>query len=135
MPIAEAQEEANTQIDQFDSNGEEEEAPKNKASKKSKGKARSTSPAEARRPTTEAELALLTASDGNAKEANHFDMKAIVKAEKLKGRKRNRKGKKGLGDKEDELQEGFQIDVKDDRFKALHEDPTFAIDPSNPRYV
>ena len=75
-----------------DSNGEEEEASKNKASKTSKGKARSTSPAEVRLPATEAELALLTASDGNAKEANHFDMKAIVKAEKLKGRKRNRKG-------------------------------------------
>lgn len=33
-----------------------------------------------------------------------------------------------------EAEEDFSIDVKDDRFKALHEDHQFAIDPSNPQF-
>jgi len=32
------------------------------------------------------------------------------------------------------LQEDFVIDVHDERFQALHENPQFAIDPSNPRF-
>lgn len=114
------------------SEDEEEETPKGRSTGKSKKNTRSASPQERAQPATEAELALLAAPDGTSKTAEHFNMKAIVKAEKTKGRKRNRKGKDN-GDKEDELQEDFKVDVKDDRFKALHEDPTFAIDPSNPR--
>ena len=34
-----------------------------------------------------------------------------------------------------ESQEDFILDVKDERFKALHEDHQFAIDPSNPQYI
>ena len=62
-------------------------------------------------------------------------MKAALKAEKTKGKKRKgKKGKKGEDDDQElELQEDFSIDVKDERFKALHEDHTFAIDPSNPQ--
>jgi len=59
-------------------------------------------------------------------------MKAVVRAEK----KRGRKGKKNKQASElEELQEDFSVNVKDDRFKALHEDYTFAIDPSNPQYA
>ena len=56
---------------------------------------------------------------------------------RVKGKKR--KGKKGKKDatREDgeanELQEDFAINVKDDRFKAVLDDHTFAIDPSNPQ--
>ncbi len=65
-------------------------------------------------------------------DGKHFDLKAILKAEK----KSKRKGKKKSKDAAptDETQPDFSIDVADSRFSVLHEDPTFAIDPSNPQY-
>ncbi len=90
----------------------------------------------ARVESTAEELALLAASDNPNGEVKHFDMKAVLRAEKKKGRKKKgKKGKKGADDGENEIQEDFSIDVKDDRFKAVLEDHTFAIDPSNPQYV
>lgn len=87
------------------------------------------------REVTAEELALLVASDNPNTEPRHFNLKSVIKAEKKKGRKGN-KGKKGKEDQEDqEIQEDFVINVKDDRFRALHEDHQFAIDPSNPQYV
>lgn len=120
--------------DEEDADEEENVEPINKG-KKSKGKAPRDISLEAEprvRATTE-ELALLAASDNPNGEPKHFDMKAVLKAEKAKGRKR--KGKRGKKDGEEatELQEDFAIDVKDDRFKAVLEDHTYAIDPSNPQ--
>jgi hypothetical protein len=86
-----------------------------------------------RKPSTKEELSLLVTPDQPGSEPRHFDMAAIIKAEKNKGK--NRKGRKKMmsGDNENELQDSFAIDVKDDRFRALHEDHAFAIDPSNPQ--
>ncbi|EJD04071.1 uncharacterized protein FOMMEDRAFT_121565 [Fomitiporia mediterranea MF3/22] len=129
------------------SESEEDEADlgksKNKKSKSSKSKSRREEEKDSEehteaRPATEAELELLVAPDDTSTARNHFDMKSILKAEKAKGKKKKKSkksGKKGpAGDGEDDVQEDFQIDVKDDRFKALHEDHTFAIDPSNPHF-
>ena len=80
------------------------------------------------------ELALLLASSNTNANPQHFDFKAVVKAEKDKGKKK-RKGKKGKDLDSNELQEDFVMDVQDERFKALHEDHQFAIDPSNPQCV
>lgn len=104
--------------------------------KKKKGKKLAEEEKEERRPSTKEELALLVGADALNSEPQHFDMKAVLKAEKKKGKKA-RKGKKGKGDDEgdNELQEDFQLDVTDDRFKALYEDHQFAIDPSHPQYV
>lgn len=68
-------------------------------------------------------------------EAKHFSMQDIIKAEKDAGKKKRKRSKKSKGvEKEVELgDEGFDINVKDDRFKVLHEEPAFAIDPSNPQ--
>lgn len=69
----------------------------------------------------------------------HFDMRAVVRADKVaKARgKLAKKMKKKLerGGHADETGEGFVLDVADTRFKAVHEDPAFAIDPSNPKCV
>ncbi|OCF36722.1 hypothetical protein I316_01318 [Kwoniella heveanensis BCC8398] len=73
----------------------------------------------------------------------NFSMKDILKSEKeesTKRRKRRRPGsnKKGAdadGDEKELGPEGWKIDVKDNRFKALHEDAEFAIDPSNPHFT
>lgn len=93
------------------------------------------SESEPRRVSTTEELALIADADNLSGEPRHFSMKAVLKAEKAKGNKKKDKKKKVkyIGG-EDEVQEDFSIDVKDDRFKAVHEDSTFAIDPSNPQY-
>ncbi|KAL1762296.1 hypothetical protein FB107DRAFT_198910 [Schizophyllum commune] len=84
--------------------------------------------------STTAELALVATSDNPHAEPAHFDMKAILKAEKKKGKKgRGKKRGKG-GEEEKDLQEDFTLDVNDERFKVLHEDPSFAIDPTNPQF-
>jgi len=61
-------------------------------------------------------------------------MAAIIKTEKNERKKRKERRKKTSGDDENELQYDFTIDVKDERFRALHEDHVFAIDPSNPHF-
>lgn len=71
----------------------------------------------------------------------HFSMRDILKAEKGQGKKRRRvkKGKNAelrAAEREEMLgPQGWKIDVKDNRFKALHEEAEFAIDPSNPQSV
>ncbi|KZW02680.1 hypothetical protein EXIGLDRAFT_744513 [Exidia glandulosa HHB12029] len=68
----------------------------------------------------------------------HFDMRAVVRADKVSKAKGKlaKKMKKKLerGGHADETGEGFMLDVADPRFGALHEDPAFAIDPSNPKF-
>ena len=54
-------------------------------------------------------------------------------SEKAKGKQRKQKKGKAAEQAENETQDDFEINVTDDRFKALHEDYTFAIDPSTPR--
>ncbi|KAF7793336.1 hypothetical protein EIP86_004448 [Pleurotus ostreatoroseus] len=128
--------------DESESDGKEEEvsAKKSKKDKKAKAKAKAQtehedSPETERHAATAEELALLAASDNPNGELKHFDMKAVLKAEKGKGKKHKRnKSKKNDGDEANELQEDFAIDVKDERFKAVLEDHTFAIDPSNPQF-
>lgn len=88
---------------------------------------------EAANKLAQAELELLVASDDDNDGAKHFDMRHILKAEKNAGKK-GRKGKKGAAE-EPVVKDSFEIDLKDDRFKSLHEDYDFAIDPTNPRYV
>ncbi|KAJ7492672.1 hypothetical protein FB451DRAFT_1336536 [Mycena latifolia] len=83
--------------------------------------------------STVEELSLLVSSDNPAAEPRHFDMKAILKAEKQAKRK-GKKAKKVAEDGGNEMQEDFTIDVNDSRFKVLHEDHAFAIDPSNPHF-
>ncbi|KAI0521316.1 hypothetical protein F5B22DRAFT_596474 [Xylaria bambusicola] len=63
---------------------------------------------------------------------DHFNMDEITRAEK----KKSKKGKKGKNKVEDHggLQEGFDMDVNDSRFKAVFESHEFAIDPSNPKF-
>jgi NUC153 domain len=127
-----------SQVDEFfgedSEDGEQEVAPaaagKQKAEPQSKG-------SEIQKikhvESTPAELELLVSSV--EPEPKHFDMRSVVRAEKVGSKSRGRIKKKNTDPKanEDEAQEGFAINVKDDRFKALHEDHAFAIDPTNPQ--
>ncbi|SCV71558.1 BQ2448_3146 [Microbotryum intermedium] len=104
-----------------------------KMSKREKREAKEREEAEAKK--SQASLELLVASDNDEDGAKHFDMRNIIKVEKSSG-KRNRhkkKGKKGAAE-EPQVEDSFKIDLKDDRFKSLHEDHEFAIDPTNPRF-
>jgi len=83
--------------------------------------------------STKEELSLLVAPDRLDSEPKHFDMAAIIKAEKGAQKKYTRRRKKNVSD-ENEIQNDFIIDVKDERFTALHEDHAFAIDPSHPNF-
>ncbi|KAI0032727.1 hypothetical protein K488DRAFT_78297 [Vararia minispora EC-137] len=122
------------QDDFFGESGEESEtdaAPTKKGKRTGKGDAER----EGRRLSTKEELSLLAAADGLDGEAKHFDMKAIIKAEKgKKGKKSKRAKREHDEDGSNELQGGFSIDVMDERFQAVHEDYHFAIDPSNPHF-
>ncbi|KAI0799008.1 hypothetical protein GGR55DRAFT_671417 [Xylaria sp. FL0064] len=81
-----------------------------------------------------AQLEKIMADDSRdqAEHLDHFDMDEITRAEK----KKSKKGKKGKNKVEDHggLQEGFDMDVNDDRFTAVFESHEFAIDPSNPKF-
>ena len=75
-------------------------------------------------------------------DGKHFDMQAILRAEKIssKPKKVLKKGKDRNKHKEatellEREKDKFEVDTKDDRFKRLHEDHEFALDPSNPRLV
>ncbi|THH16819.1 hypothetical protein EW146_g3892 [Bondarzewia mesenterica] len=119
------------------SEGEDESIvqPKKGRKKGKRGNNEDESEQEVRRPSTKEELSLLVDTDHPGAEPKHFSMKAVLRAEKKKGRK-GKKGKKSKEGEEgeNELQEDFMINVQDERFKALHEDHTFAIDPSNPHF-
>jgi hypothetical protein len=112
--------------------------------KQSKATRRAAKAAEAETSAQQrAELGLLVDSDSDEGGASrHFDMKAILKAEKEAGRvqkgKRKRKRRGAAGAKEDDgagAKDGFEVDVGDERFKPLFDDHRYAMDPSNPQCV
>ncbi|KAF5374810.1 hypothetical protein D9758_000334 [Tetrapyrgos nigripes] len=106
--------------DFFDAASDEEISKKKSKTREKKAAAGTVSSTDA--------LALIAETND---EPQHFDLKAVLKAEK-KGRVKGKKRK--AQDEEDEVQEDFEIDVHDARFKALHEDHQFAIDPTNPHF-
>lgn len=125
-----------------DDSAEEGDKPTPKADKKKqKGKKDLEAAIPSKQPSTAEELSLILAPDhaGPSNEPKHFDMKAVLKAEKEAKRKGKKpKGKKKNADntREDgEDGQDFTVNVADDRFNALYEQPEFAIDPSNPQYV
>lgn len=92
----------------------------------------------AEKASKRAELELLMADEDHilgqdGQKLSHFDMKQVVKAEKLKKVKKSKR-KKVMVEAEG-LQEDFEMDVKDPRFEAVFERHDFAIDPTNPRFV
>jgi hypothetical protein len=108
-----------------------------KAEKQKKREAKAAEAAE--KASKRAELELLMEDDDeilgqDGKKLSHFDMKQVVKAEKLKRVKKAKHKKKGLEQAEG-LQDDFEMNVKDPRFGAVFERHDFAIDPTNPRFI
>ncbi|KAI8645138.1 hypothetical protein BD408DRAFT_412314 [Parasitella parasitica] len=74
-----------------------------------------------------AELELLMDDDGKSE---GFNMKQVLKREKLE----KKKGKKGKKMAADLGEDDFEINVSDPRFAAVQESHHFAIDPTNPQF-
>ncbi|WWC70315.1 uncharacterized protein I206_104265 [Kwoniella pini CBS 10737] len=88
------------------------------------------------KPKEEDVLELIGSS---SKPDTNFSMKDIIKSEKdSKKRRRHKKSKKidETKEREEELgPNGWKINVSDPRFKAIHEEAEYAIDPSNPHFT
>ncbi|KAG8848263.1 pre-rRNA-processing protein esf1 [Serendipita sp. 405] len=122
----------------------DDDAPTSKRGKKQKG--------ETFDPATRAELALLVDDDEidvlgtgvGTRKAKHFDMNEIIRAEKKKEKggnsKWDKKKEKKKRKREDEganaraVEDEVELNMTDPRFKAVHEDHRFAIDPANPHF-
>ncbi|KAI8973770.1 hypothetical protein BDF20DRAFT_915173 [Mycotypha africana] len=101
-----------------------------KAEKKKKKRTRKRASKEEREQKAKerAELELLM---GDQAKSDGFDMKEVLKKEKLEKKKNGKKGKKT---EEPDTVDNFEIDVSDPRFAAIQESHHFAIDPTNPHF-
>ncbi|KAI8377558.1 uncharacterized protein BYT42DRAFT_570712 [Radiomyces spectabilis] len=104
---------------------------KDKKEKKDKKKKKSKLSKEERleQARQKAELSLLM-DDAEGK-GDGFDMKEVIRREKMEMRK-GKKAKKGK--KMQVEQDDFEINVNDPRFSAMQESHHFAIDPTNPHF-
>ena len=117
--------------DDLDENGKRiKVSSKEKLSKRARREAKEAE--EEADKAAQASLALMLDSESEGEGGKHFDMRSILKAEKNAGKKKIGKGKKG---KNIEIQkkDGFEINVKDERFAGVYDDSNYAIDPTNPR--
>ncbi|KAG1473856.1 hypothetical protein G6F56_000708 [Rhizopus delemar] len=92
---------------------------------KKKKKKRASKEEREQKARDRAELELLM---GDAQDEG-FNMKEVLKKEKMEKKKKGKKGKK-----EESTQDDFDIDVSDPRFAAIQESHHFAIDPTNPQF-
>lgn len=106
---------------------EEEGFGKTETKKEKKNKKKRASKQEREEKARErAELELLMDDDGKSE---GFNMKDVLKREKLEKKKKGKKSKLAEMGEDD-----FEIDVNDPRFSAVQESHHFAIDPTNPQF-
>ena len=107
-----------------------------KADKRAKREARAAEETASAVERTKLE-ALMADPSKDGEEINHFDIHALARAEKVRGKKAHRKQKLSARDREAlaaKEKDGFEMDVGDERFRDVFERSDFAIDPSHPRY-
>lgn len=78
--------------------------------------------------------------DDDDEDAQHFDLRDIVRAEKLQSKKlskqqRRREAKRAAKRGGALVQPTFELDTQDPRFAAVMDDHRFAIDPSHPSFI
>ncbi|KAF4453365.1 hypothetical protein F53441_3961 [Fusarium austroafricanum] len=105
-----------------------------KADRLKKREAREAAEAEDKAQKKQLEKVMADVGADQADHLDHFDMNEIVRAEKAKKKKGKAKKKALAKESRGGLQEDFNMDVGDDRFKAVFESHEFAIDPSNPKF-
>lgn len=123
----------------FAADGEEPKSGKSKSQhKEDRLKKREQKAAEKASKATELESlkAIMSGDAPSQAHLDHFDINEIARAEK-RAKKGKGKGKNKGGEVESKrggLQEGFEMDVGDERFSKVFESHEFAIDPSNPKF-
>ncbi|KAF7583245.1 nucleolar domain family protein [Clavispora lusitaniae] len=111
---------------------ENENKEKEKETKKSKkGKKGKKLDEQDEKSKAELELLMLDENNDDENNAEHFSMRDIVKAEKQKNRK-NKKGKKNYDN--ELVQNDFQADLNDPRFREVFESHEYAIDPTSSEF-
>ncbi|KAG8668581.1 pre-rRNA-processing protein esf1 [Fusarium poae] len=105
-----------------------------KADRLKKREAREAAEAEDKAQKKQLESVMANIGEDQADHLDHFDMNEIVRAEKAQRKKGKAKKKALAKETRGGLQEDFQMDTGDDRFKAVFESHEYAIDPSNPKF-
>ncbi|KAF4998300.1 hypothetical protein FGRMN_3349 [Fusarium graminum] len=105
-----------------------------KADRIKKREAREAAEAEDKLQKKKLESVMADANEDQADHLDHFDMNEILRLEKAKRKKGKAKKKALAKESRGGLQEEFNMDVGDDRFKAVFESHEYAIDPSNPKF-
>lgn len=67
----------------------------------------------------------------SVKKANEFDMKDVLKREKLQGKKKLKGKQKRL--QKELAEDNFELNINDPRFSSVLTDYQFAIDPTMPQ--
>lgn len=111
-----------------------EEVKKLKPKKKHKDKETNKNEEEENRK--KAELELLLVDNEQEEKKSHFNLKSIQEQENDSKKKKRRKQlkKKKLKDTSTNIEDDFQVDVKDERFSALYTSHHFNIDPADPQF-
>ncbi|EGW30873.1 uncharacterized protein SPAPADRAFT_52069 [Spathaspora passalidarum NRRL Y-27907] len=107
---------------------EEEEEAEVKSKSKSKNKKYAPPQLDEK---SRAELELVLMDEENTEKPDHFNMKDVIKSEKLKGKKKNKKNKKI---DEEMTQDNFVANLNDPRFKEIFESHEYAIDPTSSEF-
>ncbi|GKU03308.1 pre-rrna-processing protein esf1 [Fusarium langsethiae] len=105
-----------------------------KADRMKKREAREAAEAEDKAQKKQLESVMANIGEDQADHLDHFDMNEIVRAEKAQRKKGKAKKKALAKETRGGLQEDFDMNVGDDRFKAVFESHEYAIDPSNPKF-
>ncbi|KAM0346726.1 hypothetical protein ACHAPU_005441 [Fusarium lateritium] len=105
-----------------------------KADRIKKREAREAAEAEDKLQKKKLESVMADVNEDQADHLDHFDMNEILRLEKAKRKKGKAKKKALAKESRGGLQEEFDMDVGDDRFKAVFESHEYAIDPSNPKF-
>ncbi|KAJ3221403.1 pre-rRNA-processing protein esf1 [Clydaea vesicula] len=129
--------------DEFFANSSDDDLKQNSKSKKEKNKKTKESAAERIEKKKNLEKLNLLMSNENSENTNmnHYEMKDILKMEKLKNLSSKKKSIKKKVEKkinmikqEENIQDDFKLNLKDERFKKLLEDSEFHIDPTNAKF-
>lgn len=117
-------------------NGDFEEAGSKKQKKKSKKLNQQEKEQQELEAAEKAKELQLLLDDDNEEEAGkqHFSLEKILKAEQGNKKKKRKQLKKSKKDLDQQVQDTFQLNVDDERFKAVYDSHVFNIDPTDSHF-
>ncbi|XP_055906760.1 ESF1 homolog [Eupeodes corollae] len=115
------------------------EPPKSKKKDKNKKKSKQTDSVDEEEERQAKELELLMDDDDEDDKKQHFSLEKIIETEnetksKKKRRKQLKKSKGEINSAKKEVDDNFEVNVEDDRFKAIFSSHHFNIDPTDSHF-